>query len=102
MIITFNGMLITLNLDLDLRTRARVCTSDDKGLEIYTAGLEFESERASLIRIWDRRCFTRSPGSTKCIFREVGFSRIKKKIHLIFIYNFYKYILIIYFSNKLK
>ena len=42
MIITFNGMLITLNLDLDLRTRARVCTRDDKELEIYTAGFEFE------------------------------------------------------------
>jgi hypothetical protein len=79
MIITFNGMLITLNLDFDLRTRACVCTSDGKGFEIYTAGLEFESERASLIRIWDRRCFTRSPGPTKCIFREVGFPRIKKK-----------------------
>jgi hypothetical protein len=78
MIITFNGMLITLNLDLDLRTRARVCTSDGKGLEIYIAGLEFESERTSLVRIWDRWCFTRSSGSTKCIFREMGFPQIKK------------------------
>jgi hypothetical protein len=78
MIITFNGMLITLNLDLDLRTRARVCTSDGKGLEIYIAGLEFESERTSLVRIWDRWCFTRLSGSTKCIFREMGFPQIKK------------------------
>jgi hypothetical protein len=38
---------------------------DGKGFEICTAGLEFKSGRASLIRVWDSRDFTRSPGPTK-------------------------------------
>ena len=53
---------------------------DGKGLEICTAGLEFESGRVSLIRAWDSWGFTRSPGSTKYVFRRVRFSRIQKKI----------------------
>jgi len=46
---------------------------------ICTAGLEFESGRASLVRAWDGQGFTRSLGPTKCSFRKVGFSQIKKK-----------------------
>jgi len=38
---------------------------DDKELEICTTGLEFESERAPLVRVWNSRGFTRSPESTK-------------------------------------
>jgi hypothetical protein len=53
--------------------------SDDKGFEMCTAGLEFESGRASLIRAWNSRGFTRSPEPTKCTFQEVGFLRIQKK-----------------------
>ena len=53
---------------------------DDKEFKnIYTAGLEFETERVSLIKTWDSRGFTRSPEFTKCAFQEVGFPRIKKK-----------------------
>jgi len=52
---------------------------DGKGLEICTAGLVFESGRAPLERAWDSRGFTRSPGPTKCAFREVRFPRIQKK-----------------------
>jgi hypothetical protein len=48
-------------------------------LEICTAGLVFKSGRASLVRAWDRRGFTRSPGPTKCAFREVRIPRIQKK-----------------------
>jgi hypothetical protein len=42
-------------------------------------GLEFESGRAPLVRVWDSRGSTRSPGSTKCVFQKVKFSRIQKK-----------------------
>ena len=52
---------------------------DGKGFEICTAGLEFESGRAPLVRAWDSRGFTRSPRPTKCAFRGVGFPRIQKK-----------------------
>jgi hypothetical protein len=52
---------------------------DDKRLEICTAGLEFESGRAPLVKAWDNRGFIRSPGSTKYTFSRVGFPRIKKK-----------------------
>jgi hypothetical protein len=53
---------------------------DGKGLEICTAGLEFESGRVPLIRAWDSWGFTRSPESIKYVFRRVRFSRIQKKI----------------------
>jgi hypothetical protein len=35
--------------------------------------------RARLVRAWDSRGFTRSPGPTKCAFREMEFPRIQKK-----------------------
>ena len=50
-----------------------------KGLEICTVDLELESGRAPLVRAWDSRGFTRSPGPTKCAFRGVRFPRIQKK-----------------------
>jgi hypothetical protein len=54
---------------------------DDKGFEICTAGLEFESGRAPLIRAWDNRSFTRSPKLTKCAFPGDGvFSNPKKSL----------------------
>ena len=53
---------------------------DGKGFEICTAGLEFESGRALLLRVWDSQGFTRSPGPTKYAFREMEFPRIQKKI----------------------
>jgi len=53
---------------------------DDKGLEICTAGLEFESGRASLVRAWDSWGFSRSPRPTKCTFRGWGSSNPKKKV----------------------
>lgn len=40
---------------------------------ICTAGLKFESGRASLVRVYDSWCFTLSPGPTKCVFWEVKF-----------------------------
>ena len=46
---------------------------DGKGLEICTAGLEFESECAPLVRVWDSRGFTRSSEPIKYAFRRVGF-----------------------------
>jgi len=46
---------------------------DGKGLEICTAGLEFESGRAPLVKAWDSRGFTCSPEPTKCAFCGVGF-----------------------------
>jgi hypothetical protein len=52
---------------------------DDKELEICTTSLEFELEHAPIVRTWDSQGCTRSPESTKCAFREVGFSQIKKK-----------------------
>ena len=52
---------------------------DGKGLEICTAGFEFELGRAPLVRAWNSRGFTRSPGLTKCAFWRVEFPRIKKK-----------------------
>ena len=44
-----------------------------------TAGFEFESGRAPLVRAWDSRGFTCSPGPTKYAFQKVGFPRIQKK-----------------------
>jgi hypothetical protein len=55
------------------KTRPQVAEHDNKGLEICTAGLEFESGRAPLVRAWDSWSFTRSPGPTKCAFRGVWF-----------------------------
>jgi hypothetical protein len=52
---------------------------DDKEREICTAGLEFESGRASLVRACDSWSFTRSPGPTKCASRRWGFLKFKKK-----------------------
>jgi len=51
---------------------------DDKRLEIYTAGLEFELGRAPLVRAWDSRVLLAHLGSQSMLFG-VGFSRIKKK-----------------------
>jgi hypothetical protein len=48
-------------------------------LEICTAGLEFESGRTPLVRAWNSRSLTRSPGPTKYVFRKVEFPRIQKK-----------------------
>ena len=53
---------------------------DGKGFEICTTGFEFESGRAPLVRAWDNRGFTRSPGPTRCAFRGMRFPRIQKKI----------------------
>jgi len=53
--------------------------NDDKGFEMCTADLEFESGRASLVRASNSRSFTRSPEPIKCTFREVGFLRIQKE-----------------------
>jgi hypothetical protein len=55
-----------------------VHASGGKGLEIYTAGLEFESGHALLVRALDS--FTHSPGPTKYAFRGVEFPWIQKKI----------------------
>jgi hypothetical protein len=63
-------------------------TNDGNGLQICTAGLEFESGRAFFIRVWDSRDFTRSPGSIKCAFRRMGFPRIqikKKDIQMMYL-----------------
>jgi hypothetical protein len=46
---------------------------------ICTAGLEFELGHIFLVRAWDSRGFTRSPGLTKNAFRRVRFPRIKKE-----------------------
>jgi len=51
---------------------------------ICTAGLEFESGRASLVRAWNGQSFTCSFGPTKCSFRKVGFSQIKKNKKKVF------------------
>ena len=48
-------------------------------LEICTAGLEFESGRVPLVRVWNSRSLTRSPGPTKYVFRRVEFPQIHKK-----------------------
>jgi hypothetical protein len=56
---------------------------DGKKLEICTSTLEFESGRVPLARTWGSRGFTRSLGSTKCTFQEVGFSQIQKKKKLL-------------------
>ena len=61
------------------KTRPQVAEHDNKGLEICTAGLEFKSGRASLVRTWDNRSFTRSPGPTKYAFQGIEFPRIQKK-----------------------
>jgi len=61
-----------------IRTRMRQ-ERVGKGFEIYTAGLEFELGRASLVRAWNSRSFTPSPGCTKCAFRGMRFPRIQKK-----------------------
>jgi hypothetical protein len=60
---------------------SRGIARDGKRLEICTAGFEFESGHALLVRAWNNRGFTHSPGPTKNIFREVGFPRIKKKMY---------------------
>jgi hypothetical protein len=62
-----------------LRFSPQEAWRDDKRLEICTAGLEFESGCAPLVKAWDNRGFIRSPGSTKYTFSRVGFPRIKKK-----------------------
>ncbi|XP_024462734.1 16 kDa phloem protein 1 [Populus trichocarpa] len=46
-----------------------VLNGNDKGFEICTAGLEFESGRALLVKDWDSRGFIRSPGPTKYAFQ---------------------------------
>ena len=51
-----------------------------KRLEICTIGLEFESRRTPLVRVWDSWGFTRLPGPTKCVSR-VGFPQINKKVY---------------------
>jgi len=56
-----------------------ITDGDGKGFEICTAGLEFESGRAPLVRAWDSWGFTPSPGPTKCTFREGEVSSNKKK-----------------------
>jgi hypothetical protein len=53
--------------------------NDDKGFEMCTADLEFESGRASLVRASNSRSFTRSPEPIKCTFREVGISSNPKR-----------------------
>jgi len=53
---------------------------DGKESEICTAGLEFESGRASFIRAWDSRGFTHSSEPIKYDFRKAKFPQIKKKI----------------------
>jgi len=58
---------------------SRETERDSKGFEICTAVLEFESGRAPLVRAWDSRDFTPSPGPTKCVFQGMRFPRIKKK-----------------------
>jgi hypothetical protein len=62
-----------------LRFSPQEAWRDDKRLEICTAGLKFESGRALLVKAWDNRGFTRSPGPIKYTFSRVGFPRIKKK-----------------------
>ena len=52
------------------------------------AGLEFESGYVLLVRIWDNRGFTHSPGPTKCAFRGVRFPRIQKKSFHVRLYTF--------------
>ena len=52
---------------------------DDKGLKICTAGLEFESGRAPLVRAWNIWGFTRSSVPIKYAFWRIGFPRIQKK-----------------------
>jgi len=61
--------------------RSQGAHRDDKGFEICTAGLEFESGRAPLVRAWDSRSFTPSPGPTKYAFQggEVSSNSKKKK-----------------------
>ena len=68
--------LTFMNLDLSVQKSSQGAQRDGKELEIYTAGLEFESGRAPLVKAWDNRDFTRSPGLTKYTFREVEFPRI--------------------------
>jgi hypothetical protein len=50
----------------------------EKKLKIYTKGFKFESGYASLVRAWDSKGFTRSPGPTKYAFRGVEFPKKKK------------------------
>jgi len=54
-----------------------VSKEDGKRFEICTAGLEFESGRALLVRDWDSRNFTRSSGPTKYAFQGMRFPRIQ-------------------------
>jgi hypothetical protein len=59
--------------------RSQGAYRDGKGFEICTAGLEFESGHAPLVRAWDSRSFTPSSEPTKCAFRGGEVSRIQKK-----------------------
>jgi hypothetical protein len=54
--------------------------ADGKELEICTTYLKFKSGGAPLVRAWDSRDFTRSPGPTKYVFQGMMFPRIQKKI----------------------
>jgi len=58
-------------------------------LEICTAGLEFESGLASLVRVWNSRGFIHSPGPIKYVFWKIEFPRIQnKKDNIIRVNNF--------------
>jgi hypothetical protein len=50
---------------------------DGKEFKICTVDLKFELGRASLIKVWDNRDFTRSPKLIKYIFRD---ARIQKQV----------------------
>jgi len=69
-------------------SRSQEAWRDSKRLEICTAGLEFESRRAPLVRAWDSRNFTHLPGPTKYAFRRWGFLESKKKMY-VFYKNFF-------------
>jgi len=62
----------------DVERKVQEAWRDGKKLEICTTCLEFESGRAPLVRVWDGRGFTRSPGFTKCVFQRVGFLKSNK------------------------
>ena len=55
-------------------------TAKEVVLDFTIAGLEFGSGRASFVRAWDSRGFTRSPEPTKCAFQGVFSNPIKKNI----------------------
>ena len=52
---------------------------NSKELEICTTGLEFDTERASLVRVWDNRGFTCSSRPTLRFSRNKVSSNPKKK-----------------------